>query len=139
MTATQFKDQINALVQLQQILEEETDCLKNKNFSSLNEILFNKQKQLQDIATRDSDIASTTTLTDIENNEELSTLKHQADKAFKDCQKINDINGQLVQLSMKSNKHLMQLMTHATGKNTVTYDQKGILTGTSLLGKNIQA
>jgi flagella synthesis protein FlgN len=56
MTATQFKDQINALVQLQQILEEETDCLKNKNFSSLNEILFNKQKQLQDIATRSKDV-----------------------------------------------------------------------------------
>lgn len=139
MTTTQFKEQIKALVQLQQILEEETDCLKNKNFSSLNDILFSKQKQLQDIATRDTEIASTTTLSDIENNKELSTLKRQADKAFKDCQKINDINGQLVQLSMKSNKHLMQLMTQATGKNTVTYDQKGILTSASLLGKNIQA
>ncbi|MCK5819367.1 MAG: flagellar protein FlgN [Psychromonas sp.] len=139
MTATQFKEQIKALVELQQILEEETNCLKNKDFSSLNEVLFNKQKKLQDISSRDSDIASTTTLSDIENDEELFGLKRQADKAFKDCQKINEINGQLVQLSMKSNKHLMQLITQATGKNTVTYDQKGILTSGSVLGKNIQA
>ena len=139
MTATQFKEQIKALVELQQILEEETNCLKHKDFSSLNEVLFNKQKKLQDISSRDSDIASTTTLSDIENDEELFGLKRQADKAFKDCQKINEINGQLVQLSMKSNKHLMQLITQATGKNTVTYDQKGILTSGSVLGKNIQA
>jgi len=30
-------------------------------------------------------------------------------------------------------------MTQATGKNSVTYDQKGLLQGGQLLGKNIQA
>ena len=33
----------------------------------------------------------------------------------------------------------MQILTQAKGKNSVTYDQKGLLSGGSLLGKNIEA
>lgn len=139
MTATLLEDQFNALVQLQQTLEAETTCLKSKDFSSLNEILFNKQKQLQDIATRDGTISATFSLVDIESNEQLASLKKKIDPQLLHCQKINEINGQLVQLSMKSNKHLMQLITQATGKNTVTYNQKGTLSGASLLGTDIKA
>ena len=139
MTASLLEDQLNALMLLHQVIEEEAECLKNKEFTSLNEVLFNKQKQLQDIATRDSTITATFSLADIENNEQLSTLKKQVDLQLQHCQKLNDINGQLVQLSMKSNKHLMQLMTQATGKNTVTYDKKGTLGAASLLGSDIKA
>lgn len=139
MTIPLFEEQLNALVMLQKTLDEETTCLRNKEFTSLNEVLFNKQKQLQDIATRDAHISSSITLSEIESNAELSTLKKQLDQQLIQCKKTNDINGQLVELSMKSNKHLMQLMTQATGRNTVTYDKKGGLSGASLLGKNIKA
>jgi flagella synthesis protein FlgN len=40
---------------------------------------------------------------------------------------------------MKSNNHLMQLIKQATGKNSLTYDQKGGLNSARLLGKNIKA
>ena len=42
-------------------------------------------------------------------------------------------------MSMKSNKHLMQILTQAKGQNTVTYDQKGVLNRGRLLGKDIEA
>ena len=72
-------------------------------------------------------------------DESLLALKNKIEKQLSTCQKINDINGRLVELSMKSNKHLMQLMRQATGKNSVTYDQKGMLNSGTLLGKNIKA
>lgn len=139
MLQKQLSQQLQNLTNLQLALEEEKCCLTSKDFSSFNETLFNKQKLLQSIATLDKQLSSETSLEQIKQSEMLTTLKNNLEKHLQDCQKLNNINGKLVALSMKSNKHLMQLITQATGKNSVTYDQKGLLNGGSLLGKNIQA
>jgi flagella synthesis protein FlgN len=139
MLETQLAQQLQNLTDLLSILEEEKRCLAEKDFSSFNEILFNKQKSLQIIATLDKQLTTEKSLQDIDKSDTLSALKDNVQALLEKCQETNDVNGKLVQLSMKSNKHLMQLMTQAKGKNSVTYDQKGTLQSGQLLGKNIQA
>lgn len=139
MLLEQLAQQLKNLTTLQALLEEEKRCLTEKDFSSFNETLFNKQKSLQTIATLDKKLTRAETLQQISESDELSALKDALEAELQRCQKLNDMNGKLVALSMKSNKHLMQIMTQAKGRNSVTYNQKGSLQSGKLLGKNIQA
>lgn len=139
MLETQLTQQLDNLLKLHDTLEQEKTCLTDKQFAALNDILFNKQKLLQTISTLDKTLSHAKNLDSIAQNETLSALKARVESQLMDCQKLNNINGKLVALSMKSNKHLMQLMTQATGRNSVTYDQKGLLQGGQLLGRDIQA
>jgi len=139
MLQTKLSQQLKNISDLQVVLEEEKRCLTVKDFSTFNDILFNKQKLLQSIATLDKQLTNENTLEQIKQSEELTAIKNNLEINLLNCQKLNTVNGRLVELSMKSNKHLMQLMTQATGKNSVTYDQKGALNAGQLLGKNIQA
>ena len=139
MLSAQLTQQLESIQALQQTLEEETSCLKEKNFSQLNAILFKKKKLLQTVAELDKILSTAVSQNEITQSENLLTLKNEIERQLSTCQKINDINGKLVELSMKSNKHLMQLMRQATGKNSVTYDQKGMLNSGTLLGRNIKA
>ena len=124
---------------LQALLEEEKQCLTVKSFGQLNTLLFNKQKLLQKIGASDKTISTEENLTIIESDQTLSDLKEDIEDRLRECKKNNEINGQLIEMSMKSNKHLMQILTQAKGQNTVTYDQKGVLNRGSLLGKDIEA
>lgn len=138
-----LKDQLIELHEmikvLHQLLGEERACLKEKSFDNLNLILSNKQKQLQTINHSNKAISSEDNLSLIQEDDALLALKKEIESALIVCQKDNEINGRLIELSMQSNKHLMQVLTQAKGKNTVTYDQKGVLNSASLLGKNIEA
>lgn len=124
---------------LQVMLEEEKTCLKEKRFDNLNTLLFNKQKLLQNINSTNALVSTEQNLAIIQEDNELSTTKDSIQTRLQECKKNNEINGRLIELSMKSNKHLMQLLTQAKGKNSVTYDQKGALNSASLLGDNIEA
>jgi len=139
MLENKLSKQVENVKALQDILEEEKRCLTEKDFSTFNTVLFNKQKTLRSISALDKQLTTVKNLEKINNNSELIALKVEIENQLRSSQKLNQINGKLVELSMKSNKHLMQLMTQATGKNSVTYDQKGVLNGGQLLGKNIQA
>jgi len=139
MLETQLSQQLENLIRLQEILEEEKRCLKEKDFKAFNDTLFNKQKILQAVTSLDKKLTTANSLHAINESAELTALKNTLEAHLHDCQKINTINGKLVALSMKSNKHLMQVITQATGKNSVTYNQKGLLHGGQLLGENIKA
>lgn len=139
MLHSQLSEQLKNLTDLQATLEEEKRCLTDKDFSSFDQILFDKKKLLQSIAALDKKLTTKQNIEQLQQDTELGELKNTLETHLQSCQKLNNINGKLVELSMKSNKHLMQLMTQATGTNSVTYDQKGSLNGGSLLGKNIEA
>lgn len=124
---------------LQSLLEEEKQCLTKKTFDELNTLLFNKQKLLQNIGNIDKLISSEENLNLIENDQQLNELKQDIETRLQTCKVTNEINGQLIEMSMKSNKHLMQILTQTKGKNSITYDQKGVLNRGSLLGKDIEA
>ena len=139
MLTQQLSQLLESIQVLQKLLEEEKQCLKEKSFENLNTLLFNKQKLLQKINSDNKTICTKDNLTIIEQDQILSTLKQNIVNDLTECQKNNEINGRLIEMSMKSNKHLVQLLTQAKGKNSITYDQKGLLNSGSLLGKNIEA
>jgi len=139
MLQDQLNELLDSIKKLHQLIDDERACLKEKSFDNLNLILSNKQKQLQIISASNKEISSEDNLLLIQEDRQLSALKKDIEDSLMACQKDNEINGRLIELSMQSNKHLMQVLTQAKGKNTVTYDQKGILSSASLLGKNIQA
>lgn len=139
MLSAQLNQQLESMQALQLTLEEETTCLKEKNFSQLNDILFKKKSALQEIAELDNVLSAASAQNLIKNDKDLLSLKSKIESQLLICQKINAVNGKLVELSMKSNKHLMQLIKQATGENSVTYDQKGMLNSATLLGKDIKA
>ena len=139
MLTQQLSQLLESIQVLQKLLEEEKQCLKEKSFENLNTLLFNKQKLLQKINRDNKTISTKDNLTIIEQDQILSTLKQNIVNDLTECQKNNEINGRLIEMSMKSNKHLVQLLTQAKGKNSITYDQKGLLNSGSLLGKNIEA
>lgn len=139
MLSNQLAEQLESIQSLQLTLAEETDCLKEKNFTELNNILFRKQQLLQAITNLDKVLSTLASQKEISAKKNLLALKNEIEDKLSDCQKTNELNGQLVELSMKSNKHLMQLMKQATGKNSITYDKKGDLNASTLLGKNIKA
>lgn len=139
MLEEQLSQQLVSLNELQATLEEEKRCLTEKDFSTFNDTLFNKQKLLQSITSLDKKLTTVKSLEKINQSDELIALKSNLEAQLKICQKTNSINGKLVALSMKSNKHLTQLITQATGKNSITYDQKGLLHAGKLLGDDIEA
>ena len=139
MLSEKLSELLELTLALQSLLEEEQQCLTQKSFSELNTLLFNKQKLLQNIGNNDKIISTTENLIIIENNKDLSNLKSNIEGRLHECKKTNEINGKLIEMSMKSNKHLVQILTQAKGLNTITYDQKGGLNRGSLLGKDIEA
>ena len=139
MLTQKLTELLEAINELHHLLDEEKLCLKEKKFTNLNTLLFNKQKLLQKITNANKIISNDNYLTQIKQEPTLLALQVEIQSRLKTCQKNNNINGRLIEMSMKSNQHLMQLLTQAKGKNSVTYDQKGILNGGSLLGENIEA
>lgn len=139
MLSEQLTQQLELIHGLHQILEQERICLQEKDFSQLNDILVKKQNSLNVIAELDKVFSNTSSQNEISQNEKLLALKTKIEEQLTACQKINSVNGKIIELSMRSNKHLMQLMKQATGKNSITYDQKGGLSSGSLLGRNIKA
>lgn len=139
MLKEKLAELLETIQALHELLEEEKRCIKEKSFSDLNTLLFNKQKLLQNINSSNKLISTEQNLLLIQQNLALSVLKEEIQATLQACQKNNEINGRLIEMSMKSNKHLMQLLTQAKGQNSITYDQKGLLNGASLLGKNIKA
>lgn len=139
MLTKQLTELLETIQALHNLLEEEKRCIKEKSFADLNTLLFNKQKLLQNINSSNKIISTEHNLALIQEDLALSALKEDIQINLQACQKNNEINGRLIEMSLKSNKHLMQLLTQAKGKNSITYDQKGLLNGASLLGKNIQA
>ena len=139
MLTEQLTTLLESTQALQNLLEEEKTCLKEKKFDNLSTLLFNKQKLLQNINSTNELVSTEKNLAIIQEDIALSKIKSDIQSRLQECKKSNDINGRLVELSMKSNKHLMQILTQAKGKNSVTYDQKGALSSASLLGENIEA
>ena len=139
MLLDQLSQQQEFIHALQAVLDEETDCLKEKNFSQLTAIISKKQQLLTSITELDKSLATPASQKIIIEDNDLTAIKSNIEQKLTECKKSNDINGKIIELSMKSNKHLMQIMKQVTGKNSVTYDRKGGLNSASLMGKDIKA
>jgi flagella synthesis protein FlgN len=139
MLSDQLSQQLEYIHALQSVLDEETACLKEKNFTQLTAIISKKQQLLVSITELDKSLATPASQKAIIEDNDLIVIKSDIEQKLTKCKKSNSINGQIIERSMKSNKHLMQIMKQVTGKNSVTYDRKGGLNSASLMGKDIKA
>lgn len=121
------------LSQMQTILAEEFDLLKQHQALALPALAERKQQLLATIEALDKRLAE---LPDLRQQlaafpAELSALQTKLDA----CQEQNDLNGRLLELSIISNRRLASFLSKMRDRNSMTYDAKGnTRSGTRSLG-----
>lgn len=121
------------LSQMQGLLAEEFDLLKQHQALALPALAERKQRLLLAIETLDKTLAE---LPDLQQRlaafpAELSALQTKLDA----CQEQNDLNGRLLELSIISNRRLASFLSKLRDRNSLTYDAKGnTRSGTRSLG-----
>ncbi|PJC93932.1 flagellar protein FlgN [Aeromonas lusitana] len=121
------------LSQMQAILAEEFDLLKQHQALALPALAERKQQLLATIEALDKRLAE---LPDLRQQlaafpAELSALQTKLDA----CQEQNDLNGRLLELSIISNRRLASFLSKMRDRNSMTYDAKGnTRSGTRSLG-----
>lgn len=111
------------LSQMQGILAEEFDLLKQHRALALPALAERKQQLLTAIEALDKTLAEQPDL-----RQQLSAFPDQlqALQAKLDaCQEQNDLNGRLLELSIISNRRLASFLSKLRDSNSLTYDAKG--------------
>lgn len=121
------------LSQMQAILAEEFDLLKQHQALALPALAERKQQLLATIEALDKRLAE---LPDLQQQlaafpTQLSALQTKLDA----CQEQNDLNGRLLELSIISNRRLASFLSKMRDRSSMTYDAKGnTRSGTRSLG-----
>ena len=137
--------------QLLALLEEETSATKDRNYATLSQCLEEKTpllEQLQNNAqTRSEWLKAMGKKTDeqgwlsLVNSSQEKTLQQQwqeVKKTIEHCQRINSINGKLINRGLTSHSRLLQIM-RGNMAPTDLYDARGERRSTSLSGNVTQA
>ncbi|WP_421301885.1 flagella synthesis protein FlgN [Aeromonas veronii] len=111
------------LSQMQGILEEEFSLLEQHQALALPALTERKQQLLAAIETLDKTLAEMPELALqlAAYPDEMAQLRAKLDA----CQAQNDINGQLLELSIVSNRRLATFLSQLRDRNSLTYDAKG--------------
>jgi flagellar biosynthesis protein FlgN len=121
------------LSQMQDLLAEEFDLLKQHQALALPALAERKQQLLATIESLDKTLAE---LPDLQQRliafpAQLQALQTKLDA----CQEQNDLNGRLLELSIISNRRLASFLSKMRDRNSMTYDAKGnTRSGTRSLG-----
>ena len=111
------------LSQMQGLLAEEFDLLKQHQALALPALAERKQQLLATIEALDKSLAE---LPDLQQQlsafpAQLQTLQTKLDA----CQEQNDLNGRLLELNIVSNRRLASFLSKLRDRNSLTYDAKG--------------
>ncbi len=115
--------QDESLSQMQALLVEEFDLLKQHQALALPALADRKQQLLTTIEELDQQLAK---LPDLQ--QQLSTVPTQLaalQQKLDACQEQNDLNGRLLELSIVSNRRLASFLSKLKDRNSLTYDAKG--------------
>ncbi len=122
--------QENQLTELLGVLEEEFTALKHRRMNDLTLITQRKSELLEIIHSIDEDITST-----LKKNKDASIQpdkKARMKAKLEHCQYQNEINGNLLELSLMTNRRFAHFFMHMRDEGSLTYDAKG---NTSLANK----
>ncbi|MGY3931324.1 flagella synthesis protein FlgN [Aeromonas encheleia] len=111
------------LSQMQALLAEEFDLLKQHQALALPALAERKQQLLATIEALDKSLAE---LPDL--RQQLSAFPaqlHSLQTKLDACQEQNDLNGRLLELSIVSNRRLASFLSKLRDRNSLTYDAKG--------------
>ena len=116
---------IENLKQLEVLLLEEFDTLKSRDVSALNDCMKNKEKIVSFLETYDKENAELLTkANDIRDDSSIVFIKKRIENLINSCNKQNQINGAVVDISSQFNQRMINIMI---GKNTGNnfYDPNG--------------
>ena len=111
------RQQLQALIEL---LEQERGALVARDIPAIEQLAAAKQQLLAAIAETDKALAS-----ELAADADVAQAKGELDALLDHCKSLNDLNGQVIQLSLNGLGRLQQLMAEARGRGSVTYDDKG--------------
>jgi flagella synthesis protein FlgN len=123
--------------QLLALLEQEKSSTQSRDYVAMAQLLKDKTPLLeqlkQNAAVRSKWLASLNRAANEENwsallatlsNSELQTQWHEVKNTIEHCQKINNINGKLINRGVTSHSRLLQIM-RGNNQQTDLYDAKG--------------
>ncbi|MGL5812511.1 MAG: flagella synthesis protein FlgN [Aeromonas sp.] len=128
-----LRTQDDNLSQMQGVLAEEFDLLKQHRALALPALAERKQQLLTAIEALDKTLAEQPDL-----RQQLSAFPAQLQalqSKLDACQEQNDLNGRLLELSIISNRRLASFLSKLRDSSSLTYDAKGnTRSGTRSLG-----
>ncbi|MCE2571568.1 flagella synthesis protein FlgN [Motilimonas eburnea] len=142
VTITQLlEQQLTHTQSLVDLINEEYETLINRNPERLDQLVQQKQTLLQQVEAQDKHIQAHPDAAQLgdESNTEIQALLSEIKTAFNTCQQQNAINGEIIEMSLRTTKHLTSVLNQAKAANSLTYNAKGKTQGGSALGKGIKA
>ncbi len=136
-----LEQQLANTLSLVELINEEYETLINRNPDRLNQLVQQKQVLLQQVETQDQVIQShpDAELLNDDSNSEIQSLMDSIKSAFSTCQQQNAVNGEIIEMSLRTTQHLTSVLNQAKAANSLTYNAKGKTQGGSALGKGIKA
>ncbi|MGH1486197.1 MAG: flagella synthesis protein FlgN [Cellvibrionaceae bacterium] len=146
-----IKQDLASSRQLLALLEEETESTKSRDYMSLSRLLEEKTPLLEQLKKnaqtrsewltsigKQADEKNWALLLNALNNQNLSQQWQEVKTTVEHCQKINTINGKLINRGVTSHTRLLQIMRGNTHQADL-YDAKGTKHSTALSGRVTQA
>ena len=136
-----LQQQLDNTALLATTIDGEYQALIKREPDLLNSLVQKKQTLLGQIEQQDTQIKQhlDAPLLNQPDQAELQQLLNAIKAQVVVCQEQNAINGELIEMSLRTTQHLTSVLTQAKAANSLTYDAKGIARGGSLLGKGVKA
>lgn len=138
LLATLLDQQIARLTQLVELQASEKQLLIQRDAPALESLTSEKEQLLDQIQTKDEEIAEHPQREIISTHPQLRDKRKQVIQLMETCQTNNDVNGQIVRLTLGRIQNLKQSIQAAYTGTTVTYTNKG-KTSTGPSGSSIKA
>ncbi|MCE0556190.1 MULTISPECIES: flagellar protein FlgN [unclassified Motilimonas] len=136
-----LKQQLDNTSLLAKVIDDEYQALIKRDSDTLNQLVQDKQSLLAQIEQQDLNIQQhpeASALTD-QSAQDVQQILNEIKQQFITCQQQNSVNGELIEMSLRTTQHLAGVLNQAKAANSLTYDAKGQARGGSLLGKGIKA
>lgn len=130
--------QADYLQQLIALQAEEKECLIKRDAPALEALTQHKETLLDQIQNTDRALAEHPEKDTIESLPPLRQKRGAIQALMQTCQSNNDVNGQLVRMTLGRIHHLKQTMQAAKSGTAITYTSKG-KTSTGASGNSIKA
>lgn len=136
-----LSQQLETVKQFYQLLEQEHEALIGRQPELLNQVLAEKQAILEKIAETDSKMQTHPEVASLKAPQDPAMAENMAEikQLFAQCQEKNDINGEIIEMSLRTTRHLTAVLNQAKAANSLTYDAKGKAKGASIMGSGIKA
>ncbi|RJG48981.1 flagella synthesis protein FlgN [Motilimonas pumila] len=133
--------QLETVKHFSELLQSEHDALIGRHPDTLNQVLAEKQSVLQQIADADANMQAHPDVASLSQPQdpEIANTVAEIRQLFAQCQEKNNINGEIIEMSLRTSRHLTAVLNQAKAANSLTYDAKGKAKGASIIGSGIKA